>query len=60
MQNKQICSFSAGLWITNNKSETWSPDAFLPRWGVEQNEEEDKIKMILRGQQGKSLLDVFD
>lgn len=32
--NKQICSFSKGIWITHNRSQIWSP-----RWGVKQREE---------------------
>lgn len=38
--NRQICSFSTGLWISHNRPQILSPDSVLPGWEAKQREEE--------------------
>lgn len=52
--NRQICSFSTGLWISYNRPQTLSPASVLPGWEAKQREEggdEMKAHGAVRGRE---------
>lgn len=54
--NRQICSFSTGLWIPHNRPQILSPDSVLPGWEAKQREEGgEEMKWFWRVVQGREL-----
>lgn len=52
--NRQICSFSTGLWISHNRPQILSPDSVLPGWEAKQREEGgEEMKAFCRVVQGR-------